>query len=328
MRKVLLPLFLVYGITILLGSDLAATGPATAAAADVVAATVGDDSIDASDVSRLLATVIRDKEVSRQALPTLQAQALEEIVQRRLVLAYARRTGAAATPAEVDAAKKEFVAKLESQGKRLADHLKSQNASEADLKRQLSWNIVWGKFLARYVTEELIEAYFKDHHRELDGSEVTVSHLLLRPAAGARAQTNDELVRQAQAIRQEIASGKLTFAEAARRYSQGPSARQGGLLGPITRHGSMGESFCRAAFALQPGQVSEPVKTAFGVHLIRVDQVKPGAKKLADVRGQIDESLARELMEKIATSERRTTPVKYTGKVPYFKPGARDVVSP
>jgi parvulin-like peptidyl-prolyl isomerase len=300
--------------------------PSSGAADSAVAATVGGEAVYAKEVSRLLGVVVRGKPVNPQALATLQAQTLEEIVDRRLVLAYARRTGRGATPAELEAAWKEFVAKLQSQRRTPADYLKGQGIDQADLQRQLVWNVIWEKYLARYVTADRVAAYFQAHRRELDGTEALAGQILLRPAAGSQAE--EDFLEKARQIRQEIVDGKISFAEAAKKYSSGPSARQGGDLGWIGRHGAMGETFCRAVFALEPGQVSQPVRTPFGVSLIHVDRYKPGPKQLADVRKTIQEALARELMEKLAGTERPTTPVVYTGKTPYFKPGSHELVVP
>ena len=79
--------------------------------------------------------------------------------------------------------------------------------------------------------------------RDLDGTELVVSHILLRPAAGAGPQEIEDLEKQAESIRAEIASGKIDFAAAAEKYSAGPSGKQGGRLGKIGRHGPMDESF-------------------------------------------------------------------------------------
>jgi parvulin-like peptidyl-prolyl isomerase len=307
------------------------------AADSAVVATVGGEPVYAKEVSRLLGVVVRGKPVNPQALAALQAQTLEEIVDRRLVLAYARRTNRGATPAELEAARKEFLAKLQSQRRTpadsqrrlLDDYLKGQGIDKADLERQLVWNVIWEKYLARYVTAERVAAYFQAHRRELDGTEAQAGQILLRPAPGPQGpQAMDELLEKARRIREEILAGKISFADAAKQYSSGPSARQGGELGWIGRHGAMGETFCRAVFALEPGQVSEPVKTPFGVSLIRVERYKPGSKQLADVRKTIQEALARELMEKLADAERPATPVVFTGKLPYFKPGTHELVVP
>ena len=78
----------------------------------------------------------------------------------------------------------------------------------------------------------------------------------------------------------------------------------------------MDEAFSRAAFSLKPGEVTPPVRSPFGVHLIRCDEVRPGKKRLADVRQEVDDALARELFDKLARLAARTTAVKYTGAVP------------
>ena len=151
---------------------------------------------------------------------------------------------------------------------------------------------------------------------------------MLQPSKNADPGAFEGIVNQAAAIREEIVSGKISFAEAARKYSAGPSAKDGGQLGFIPRHGVMDEAFSRAAFELEIGRVSEPVRTPFGVHLLRCDEIKPGEKQLKDVRKEIEEALARELLEKLAQAERGFTAVEYTGKTPYFKPGTRELVMP
>ena len=53
-----------------------------------------------------------------------------------------------------------------------------------------------------------------------------------------------------------------------------------------------------------------------------------GTKQLADVRKELEDALARELLDKIARLEQRRTPVEFTGEVPHFKPGTRELVMP
>lgn len=137
-----------------------------------------------------------------------------------------------------------------------------------------------------------------------------------------------DLLGRAQVIRLEITSRKLSFAEAARKYSAAPSAKDGGRLGFITREGPMVEAFSQAAFALEVGQVSEPVTTQFGVHLIRCDAVKPGSRSWTEVREPLEKALARELLDRLARNQEHYTPVEFTGKVPYLKPGTRELVLP
>ena len=315
-----------YAVT--LGVVSASLAGQSAAENGVVVATVGGEAVFAGDVERLLERITRGQEVSPAVLPVFQAQVLSEIVDRRLVLAYARRTKSAPGDAETKAALAKFAAGIAAQGRSLDEHLRQQSITEADLRRQITWSLVWEKYLTRYVTDERLASYFEHHRREFDGTERSVSHILLRPEREDDPRAMGKLAKQARTIRDEITSGKISFAEAAQKHSAGPSGKEGGELGFIGRRGPMVESFSRAAFALEVGQVSEPVTTRFGVHLIRCDEIKPGSKRLEDVHRELEQALARELLDKLARFEERRTPVEFTGKWPHFKPGTRELVVP
>ncbi len=84
------------------------------------------------------------------------------------------------------------------------------------------------------------------------------------------------------------------FAELAKTYSQGPSAPNGGDLGWFGR-GQMVEEFDNAVFALDVGEVSEPVRTQFGYHIIKVEDRRG--------RGDEEEVMARHILLKLGPSE-------------------------
>jgi parvulin-like peptidyl-prolyl isomerase len=287
---------------------------------------VGSEAIYERDVDRWHERISRGQTIDPSILPVVRAQALAEIVNRRLVLAYARRTRTAPTDAEIDKALGDLEAILIAQGRSVDEYLSGASATESDLRRQIAWNLTWERYLARYVTEDRLSAYFQARRRDFDGTEVSVRHILLRGDKGSLPAQMDRLVSRAREIRDRILAGDVSFDEAARDYSEGASRETGGQLGWMTRHGSMDEAFSRAAFALQPGEVSEPVVTRFGVHLIRLEQIRPGDKQLEDVRDKLSGSLARELLEKIAQSESGFTPVKFAPAVPHFNPGTREFI--
>lgn len=303
----------------------AAAARDTPAEQNPVVAVVGDESIRATDVARLLDKAIHGREVDPQGLLVLQAQTLAEIVDRRLVLAYARRMNSGPGRDEIDAGFEQLKAELVSRRRPLNEFLSEQSITEADLRRQIGWNLTWVEYLHRYVTDERLVAYFANHRRQFDGTEISVSHILLENDA-AEGPATDDLLQRAEEIREKIVSGELSFGQAARRYSAGPSRENGGQLGFIPRHGVMVDAFSRQAFSLEVGQTSQPVVTSFGVHLIRCEQIKPGGKTLEDVRDQLTEALARELLAKLARLEERHTPVRFTGAMPHFKPGTRELV--
>lgn len=91
-------------------------------------------------------------------------------------------------------------------------------------------------------------------------SEVRASHILVSSKG------------EAEKIRQEILDGK-SFEDAAKEYSSCPSSAKGGDLGYFSR-GMMVPEFEKEAFALPVGQISKPVRTQFGWHLISVTDKK------------------------------------------------------
>jgi peptidyl-prolyl cis-trans isomerase SurA len=112
-------------------------------------------------------------------------------------------------------------------------------------------------------------------------------HILIRPN---EVITEDEALRRLREIRQRLDAGTADFAEMARQYSTDGSAGRGGDLGWVYP-GDTVPQFERAMNALQPGQLSEPVRTPFGVHLIQVLERRSDGASPERVRQQAREAL-------------------------------------
>ena len=107
------------------------------------------------------------------------------------------------------------------------------------------------------------------------GVEVRARHILLQVPGDAPAAARDSARRRIEAIRAQAAGG-ADFAALAQQHSQDGSAQQGGDLGYFGR-GRMVPAFEQAAFALEPGQVSQVVETPFGYHVIKVEDKRQRA---------------------------------------------------
>lgn len=113
--------------------------------------------------------------------------------------------------------------------------------------------------------EEYLSAHAAETKRE-------ARHILLSLPQGAPAEQDAEVRKKIEALAERIRGGE-SFADVARSESQDPgSAAEGGSLGMVGR-GAMVEPFEKALFALEPGKLSDPVRTEFGYHLILVDRV-------------------------------------------------------
>lgn len=150
--------------------------------------------------------------------------------------------------------------------------VKPESVSAADVEAEYTKNV------SRYQTPEMVKA----------------AHILVPLAEKA---TPDE-VKQAEesmaAIRKELAGGK-SFAQVADAHNGPNAAGPGGELGWIQR-GQTVQPFEEAVFALEPGKLSETVRTPFGLHVILVSEKKPaGTRPFSEVEGEIRAELARQL---------------------------------
>ena len=105
--------------------------------------------------------------------------------------------------------------------------------------------------------------------------------------------------RKATAIAAEARQPGVDFAELAKKRSEGSSSSDGGDLGFFKR-GTMVPEFEKVAFSLKTGEVSDPVRTQFGWHVLKLEEIrKLGMKPLADVRPEIEERLRRQQAERL-----------------------------
>lgn len=121
------------------------------------------------------------------------------------------------------------------------------------------------------VADEAVRDYYDEHRSEFEEPEkVDFNYVLLYKDPSPRDRA--ELQETVQQLQERLMEGE-DFAVLARQYSDDTTAPQGGSLGWINR-GDMVAPFEEAAFSLPPGQISEPVTTQFGTHLVKVDSVR------------------------------------------------------
>lgn len=275
-----------------------------------VAARVDGQPIFVTQVERELAAALGNRTFDPSLHAGLRQQVLRQLIDRRLAHQYLDRTGQGASPAEVDRDVQRLVKRAEQQEISWAQFLHAAGLGEAELRERLGWQIAWGRFLEKHATDQNLERYFQQNRREFDGTQLRVAHILLTVDDRGNAEQLAGAVSRARQIRQQIESGELDFADAAAQHSRAPTADSRGEIGFIGRQGPMPEPFSAAAFALAPGQLSEPVVTAFGVHLIRCLDERPGGKTWQQVRGDLYQAVTRHLFQWAADHQREQSVVQ------------------
>jgi len=136
------------------------------------------------------------------------------------------------------------------------------------------------------ISNEELQAYYEQRAADLASEERRASHILIEEGSEA-----DQTMAT---IQKRLEAGE-SFADLAKEYSIDTiSAQDGGDLGYAGR-GIYDEAFEEALFALEEGEISEPVRTSFGVHLIRLEDVRQSeVPSLSEIGGQLRRELARD----------------------------------
>lgn len=286
-------------------------------ASSTVVATAQGRPIPLAQLERELAVVIKDRQLSDGEKTALQKQVLQHAVDRRLVMHWLVTTNEAASPQDVELLMGRLQKKLDNEGVKLADFLRQQGQTEGQFRDQQWWELSWQKYLDKHLTAATLQKYFEKNRRDFDGSELRVAHILLPAPKEATAEDIAKLKMHASALRADIIAKKLAFAEAAKLHSKSPTAAAGGDIGWIQRHEPMPESFSTAAFQLQVDEVSQPVETTFGVHLIQCLEVKPGKRTWQDAADELRPAIIHYLFRWIADKERPNAKIEYTTHWPH-----------
>jgi peptidyl-prolyl cis-trans isomerase C len=163
-----------------------------------------------------------------------------------------------------------------------------------------------------------VQAYYDAH--QADFATVTARHILIspKPAVPGKPELSDDQARaKAESIRKRLLAGE-DFATLAKQESDDTAtAIKGGDLGEF-RHGKMVAPFDQAAFALKPGDISEPVRSAYGYHIIQVQShsVKSLADAKADILAQLKPNVARKEGEALLSQTPYTIDDAFFGPAP------------
>lgn len=238
----------------------------------VVSSKYGTDTLSAQEYKRQIQMQSQRLSPDQRSTDTLQS--IHRDLVRRFVEGHVMRGEAEAKNFDIDPTKVD---------QRL-QRIKQKYQSEEQLKKQLAQNNMTIDSLRALIadrlqtqelqkqmadkaeepTEEEVQSYSEENMR------IRAQHILLRAGENASEAKKDSAKKAATALIDSAEAG-ADFAELARRHSEGPSAKKGGDLGFFTED-QMVDSFSKAAFALaDSGDVaSEPVKTRFGYHVIRL----------------------------------------------------------
>jgi parvulin-like peptidyl-prolyl isomerase len=262
------------------------------------------------------------RQLADELAADLHGQILDQLVNQQLVLLQLADTELDASEDEVNLEIANIAERAGQNGMTLEEWLAGNHQSLLCLRFNVRWQIAWKRYTERTLTDAVLEQYFERHRREFDGTRVKVAHLLLPIPSGATDKDRKLRLQTAATVREAIAGGQLNWSDAVKQYSSAPTASQGGEIGWIEVDRPMPPAFSRAAFLLEPGEISPPVETIAGVHLIKCLAVEPGTTNWYDVKQAVRSAAVQELFRLMAGRQHKKTDIRISEDLPWRKPKA------
>jgi peptidyl-prolyl cis-trans isomerase D len=153
------------------------------------------------------------------------------------------------------------------------------------------------------ISDGEIQDYYDTNPAEFKtAKKVEARHILIKLDPDALPEIVAEKKEKALDV-MKMARKDADFAELARKYSEGPSKKDGGYLGSFKKE-EMVKPFADKAFAMNAGDISEPVRTRFGWHIIKIETIKDAStRSFEDAKLEIGEKLAAKQAKNIAYDE-------------------------
>ncbi|MCC7212380.1 MAG: hypothetical protein E3K40_04050 [Candidatus Brocadia sp.] len=228
---------------------------------------------------------------NKETFNAMKQEIIDQMITDILIEEFIDKQGLIVTPEEIEREIRQIKNTISGNQKddvpSLERILSSIGSDIDEFKRSMKYSIALEKYFLKKLDDTALKKYFEENQGVFNGEAVKVSHILIDTRNMKSEKEFAQALEQIKNIKKEIEQGGI-FEEIARKYSDCPTANNGGDLGFIQRKGNFSKSFLDTAFSLKAGQLSGPVKTEYGYHLIKVTEKKEGSPvRFDDVREKV-----------------------------------------
>ncbi len=237
---------------------------------------------------------------------------LDQMIGEKLLEKEIRDLGIEVTEAEVDTSIEDVRKQYNMDGEALEKALRNDGYTMTTYRQFMRRYLEKAKLVnlkvrskVKLTDEELRAEYNRWANMESADPEVHARHIVVQIPKGAAAPAGqavqamiEEARKRAVSLAVEARKPGVDFSELAKKKSEGPSAAEGGDLGFFKR-GTMLPEFDKAAFSLKDGEVSDPVRSQWGWHVIKVEERRASPPKpFEEVKDQLRERLLRSQLDR------------------------------
>jgi peptidyl-prolyl cis-trans isomerase C len=284
---------------------------------DVVARVNGEE-VKKSDLL-MRAKAIRARTPGVAESQQFYRELLNQMVGAKLLVSESQTQGLGASDAEVDAQFTALKGRFPDEAS-FTQALGAEGLNAETLKRDMKQNLTIQKLVEKEIagqisiTEEAQRKFYQENLDRLQQPErVRVSHILVQVGEGDSAEAKADKRKKADSLLVRIKTGE-DFAKLAGESSDDPGSKSKGGELPWVSAGDTVPAFEKAAFALEPGGLSEVVESDYGFHIIKLHEKKAASTvPFETVKGEITQFLTqREIQERL---EQRVEQLRATAKV-------------
>jgi len=244
-----------------------------------------------------------------ELLKRLRSEAMEQLIEQALVAQAAAAAGIETPQDEVDKSVADLRSIFDSENS-FQIKLKDEGFTEDTFRTHMSRMLMAKRYLddirikAADVSDANLERYYKENEQRLTLPEqVRVRHILITWKPMGKPDDRAYIREQILPILERARAGE-DFSALAREFSDDFATRQAGGDTGLFHRGQMSPAFETVAFALARGEISDPVETPFGVHIIKLEERRyEELLALDDIRDQLLEHVRNELAEAAVRAE-------------------------
>jgi len=238
-----------------------------------------------------------------ELLTRLRKEAMDLLIEQVLVKQAAENEGIEVDPAEVDENIEELRSVFKSELSWVSK-LENEGFTEESYRKHVERMIASKTYLDRIradvadVSDTELERYYRDNEYRLTlPDQVRVRHILLTWKPLGTQDDRAAILEQMEPILERARNGE-DFAALAAEFSDDYATKNAGGDTGLFHRGQMAPAFEEVAFTLEPGEISDPVETGFGVHIIKLEERLPSRLlPLDEVREQLRDHVREEKME-------------------------------